>query len=436
MNISSMLPKRVLFLISLPVEFENDKEEIDQCLTELRELGVDVREHICQENLAIANGYNVVIVVAHYDDDADMLILANGTLPIKAFVSYLPEDFSGLIDFCSCNSAVAFQAIKNRCPSCLAKVSLRPVPLLRRIIIYPSIIEWFLEDEATDYDTAFDIMSKQYDEILGEISDGRDTEPVMTHLGEKQTSIYAPLKVAKKSVTPIQIFLHSEHENKQISEEAYPNTSVHIKAQDLRNVEIGDVVTVKLSFFGFDIQHLHIFGDDTAVVVISDKRQEIRFFIVVCEEFSASNFGCYVDILKEAQKINRYPFFFQVTGGESSDIIEIKQPWMGPKALLAFEKALASGWMIKNEDGYHWVGFGIRKKDGKYKSRTRQLSYLCKQAFILDKMPTPWAYIEEFFQEKQLRRDSYNVDGINQENVPWIKEIDALISQIKALNRG
>lgn len=324
MNTSWTQHKRILFLISLPQtpEFANDKEEIDECLSELRELQVDVREHICQEDLSVANEYNVVIVIAHYDNVNDMLVLADDVMPIQDFVSYLPHDFSGLIDFCSCHSVVAFQAIKNRCPSCLAKVSLKTVPLLRRIIIYPSVIERFLGDDSLDYDTAFEQVSKEYDKILGEISDGRETEPEMAHLGQKKTSIYSPFEITKKSIVPIHVFLHYDAEESQISKQVYPNTNIHINSHDLKDVEIGDKLTITISFFGYDKEHVHehvhVYGNDSKDVTVTDNKQEVRFFIGLDEEFCASDLGCSIDILKDDHIINKYPFFFKVIDIETS----------------------------------------------------------------------------------------------------------------------
>lgn len=453
MNTSGTQHKRILFLISLPQtpEFANDREEIDECLTELRELKVDVREHIRQEDLAAANEYDVVIVVAHYDDDADVLVLADSVMPIKDFVSYLPQDFSGLIDFCSCHSVTAFQAIKNRCPSCLAKVSLKTIPLLRRIIIYPSVIERFLEDESTDYDTAFEIVSKQYDEILGEVSEGRDTEPEMTHLGQDMSSVYAPKEVTRNDPFQIIVFIHYDWEKEVIKKQAEiwqsdaligSNTELPLSLQE------GDELTIALKFYTSYKEFIVVEGGCERHITIkqSERFFEETFVVTVLPEFPGRTFLPYIEIQKEGYEIIRSHYFDITVGEQKSNIpakvVEtsgyeenretgIKRSWMGPKTVLVFEKAIEVGWIIKNEEDFKWIGFGTLKKNGDYKSRTRQLAYLCDEAFKLDGLSTPWPYIEEFFKEnkQQLRRDLYNVYETS--NVPWKNIIDNTISEIR-----
>ena len=55
--LATMQRRKILFLISLPrtLEFEKDKDDVNECINELRELQVDVREHIKPEDLADAN---------------------------------------------------------------------------------------------------------------------------------------------------------------------------------------------------------------------------------------------------------------------------------------------------------------------------------------------------------------------------------------------
>ena len=135
-TMSTMQRRRILFLISLPQtpEFEKDREDVQECLNELRALQVDVREHIERDDLANANSYDVVIVVAHHDSKNDVLVLADGTMKMTDFVNSLPADFKGVLDFSSCYSATAYQAIKTRCPQCRVQAALVEVRLLQRMI--------------------------------------------------------------------------------------------------------------------------------------------------------------------------------------------------------------------------------------------------------------------------------------------------------------
>lgn len=307
MNTSWTQHKRILFLISLPQtsEFVNDKKEINECLSELRELKVDVREHICQEDLSVANEYDVVIVVAHYNNDNDMLVLANDMMPIQDFVSYLPHDFSGLIDFCSCHSVVAFQAIKNRCPSCLAKVSLKTVPLLRRIIIYPSVIERFLGEDSLDYDTAFELVSKEYDEILGEVCEGRDTEPEMTHLGEQMTSVYAPDAVKRDSVFQIIVFFHYDFEREVVKVKAerwQTNAAIQEDFDIPITLKENDEIFVTLSFDSTDNDNIKVKNNEYNKIVTIKKNLVVEKFVVyIMPNIRCNSFLANIEMAKDQE---------------------------------------------------------------------------------------------------------------------------------------
>lgn len=307
MNTSWTQHKRILFLISLPQtsEFVNDKKEINECLSELRELKVDVREHICQEDLSVANEYDVVIVVAHYNNDNDMLVLANDMMPIQDFVSYLPHDFSGLIDFCSCHSVVAFQAIKNRCPSCLAKVSLKAVPLLRRIIIYPSVIERFLGEDSLDYDTAFELVSKEYDEILGEVCEGRDTEPEMTHLGEQMTSVYAPDAVKRDSVFQIIVFFHYDFEREVVKVKAerwQTNAAIQEDFDIPITLKENDEIFVTLSFDSTDNDNIKVKNNEYNKIVTIKKNLVVEKFVVyIMPNIRCNSFLANIEMAKDQE---------------------------------------------------------------------------------------------------------------------------------------
>ena len=60
--LQTMQHKKILFLISLPStsEFQDCIADVNECLDELRQLHVDVREHIRHEDFAEANNYDVV----------------------------------------------------------------------------------------------------------------------------------------------------------------------------------------------------------------------------------------------------------------------------------------------------------------------------------------------------------------------------------------
>ena len=298
----TMLHRKVLFLISLPKtpEFQDCVADVSECLDELRQLQVDVREHIWVEDLAVANQFDFVIVVAHRDTSSDELVLADGNMPISVFVSSIPSDFKGVIDFSSCYSATAFAAIKERCPQCKAQVALAETTLLRRLIIYPTLIECLYDNPSVDYGVAYKEVSTAFNNAVEEI-DGKDV--TMTHLGDRRASVYAPYEVRRKSHVPIHVFIHYDTEKLEVKSKAARNTEVHINSEDLDKVDLGESLTLILSFIqGYDVQHLHVIGEDRKTFTITEEIIHEYFIVGIDDEFSAPNFGCYVSVLKDGKE--------------------------------------------------------------------------------------------------------------------------------------
>lgn len=310
----TMQHRKVLFLISLPrtPEFQDCAEDVKECLDELRQLHVDVREHIRAEDLAEANKFDVVIVVAHRDTSTEELVLADANMSISDFVSSIPTDFKGVIDFSSCYSATAFAAIKERCPQCKAQVALVETTLLRRLIIYPTLVECLYENPTVDYGVAYKEVSKAFDDAVEEI-ERKDVS--MVHLGDRRTSVYAPYEVRRKSHVPIHVFIHYDAERQEVKSKAARNTEVHINSEDLGNVGLGESLTLILSFIqGYDGQHLHIIGEDRKYVTVTEEIIHEFFIVGIDDEFSAPNFGCYVSVLKDGKEppIRKYPVIINV----------------------------------------------------------------------------------------------------------------------------
>ena len=308
----TMLHRNVLFLISLPrtPEFQDCVADVSECLDELRQLNVDVREHIWLEDLSEVNQFDVVIIVAHHDTSANELVLADGKMSINDFVSSIPSDFKGVIDFSSCYSATAFAAIKKRCPQCKAQVALAETTLLRRLIIYPTLVECLYDNPSVDYGVAYKEVSKAFDDVLGGIDDTETSNAPMAHLGQKRTSVYAPPEASRKSLVPIYVFLHCDPEQEVVNKKADRNTVIYISSEDLGDFEIGETLTLVLSFIPCDdIEHLHIEGPDRKQITISDDIVKEFFIVRIDEGFHSANFGCYISVYKDSQDtpVRMYP---------------------------------------------------------------------------------------------------------------------------------
>jgi len=184
--------EKILFMISLPrtVEFEECNEYVSECVNRLRERGVDVCESIHREDLATINQYSIVIIVAHHDTDEDALILSDGKLPIGDFVSSVPEDFSGELDFSSCYSDMVKDAIKKRCPHCHIQTSDNLTALPIRLMAYPYVIDIINEDQSIEYHDAYiKVLNMMLEAAPEAVPGSEEEEKELVKLGKKRSSV-------------------------------------------------------------------------------------------------------------------------------------------------------------------------------------------------------------------------------------------------------
>ena len=327
--LQTMQRKKILFLISLPStsEFQECVSDVNDCLDELRQLHVDVREHIRHEDIAEANNYDVVIVVAHRDISSDELVLADGTMLIKDFVSSIPSDFKGVIDFSSCYSATAFNAIKDRCPQCKVQVAIVETTLLRRLIIYPSIVECLYDNPTIDYATAYKEVSKAFDYAMDEI-DSKDSDIVpMTHLGEQMTSIYAPKEVKRDSVFQIIVFFHYDFEKGVIKVKAERWQTNAIIRDDFEIpilLNENDEISVLLSFDSTDNDNIRVKDNEYSKTVAIKKELLVeKFIVIVMPDFRGNSFLANIEMTKEDEPFIRCAFNIDVTDHENKAPAEV-----------------------------------------------------------------------------------------------------------------
>lgn len=312
-----MANTKILFLISLPrtKEFEAYTELAAWCVNQLREKGAEVRERIHPEDLAHITGYDIVIVVAHHDADANILRLADGDLSVERFVQSLPADFNGVLDFSSCFSASAKEAIKQRCPRCLVQVARETTRLAVRLVAYPFVID--LVEENKDKDYHFNYMEGLR---LGQEAAAGNPEDELydddsVRLGQKKASVYAPLATEKKSFVLINVFIHYEAEKPEVRASANPGTEVHINARDLGCLGLGDRVRLQLEIMPSEhSQHLHIVGDETKAVTITDEMVQEDFVVYVDELFDANNFGCFVHLYQGEEVKKSFVLTVKIAG--------------------------------------------------------------------------------------------------------------------------
>lgn len=321
--IPTMQHRRILFLISLPQtpEFERDKEDVDECQNELRNLHVDVREHITHEDLADANSYDIVIVVAHHDSENNVLVLADGVMKMTDFVNSLPSDFKGVIDFSSCYSATAFQALKTRCPQCRVQAALVEVQLLQRIIIYPSLVELLNEDPEIDYHEAYKEVLTAFDEFV-ESEETEQDEPEMTQLGQQMSSIYSPSEVKVNTPFQILIFFHYDSEKEVVRIKAERWQTNAIIRDELEEIPIemkeGDLISLNLYFDSPDEKNIIVNdGKYQKFITIKKEMTVERFKVTVLPDFEGGGFLANIEMAKEDTIFLRCAFNIDVKDHEN-----------------------------------------------------------------------------------------------------------------------
>ena len=309
---------KVLFMIDLPrtTAFEAYKGQVEECIGQLREKGVDVYTRINKEFLTGINRYDIVIVVAHRDAD-ETLLLADGKFPMVEFVKSLPTDFSGVLDFSSCYSQTAKDAIKSRCPHCHVQVASEQTRLQVRLLAYPYVVD-MINSYDMDYRTAYLEVLHMLEEAAAGNPDDENYADDSVRLGEggqKATSAYSPLEVKRKATVPIHVFIHYDSEQEVVQKKAPKNTEIHIYSESLRGVHVGDKLTIRLSFIdNGETEHLRIIdGPDELIVRVEEEITHHTFKVKVDAEYSAPNFGCSINFSKGHKMISSLPVFIDVT---------------------------------------------------------------------------------------------------------------------------
>ena len=295
--------RKILFLISLPSTpvFQSCAKDIERCIEQLKKQKVDVCESIDHVSLSSISRYEIVIVLAHRAEQEEALELADRTLSLDEFVSSLPADFSGVLDFSSCYAASAMSAIKERCPQChiLAPVQQTTLPL--RLIMYPHIVELLNQDRKAQY---IDI----YEEVLREIVD--------IHF-----SIYAPSSVKREHPFIVQIYFH-EAENDLIQMEARrvdPETGL-VESNTLPiKLKKKDKICIRMSFISPQKECIRIEdGMDTKAAIWLGGKTKIVFCATAGSSFTESSFVTKLQIEVNSMPIGESYFTIKVAEKEEA----------------------------------------------------------------------------------------------------------------------
>ena len=325
---------RFLFLISLPNTEEFLKEEtfVYDTMTKLRGLGVDVYSRIDADVLSQMTNYDYVIVVAHHDIAIDSLVLRDGNLTMAEFISHIPEDFSGVIDFSSCYSASVMAMIKQRTHNkCQVQAVVKQTTLALRLIMYPHIVQLLLNDSSLQYNDAYsqvlDIVTIGISQVEGNnpcSSQANNITDTAAKLGddERFSTIYAPSQVKRNQPFLVNIFFHSNEESgtvELLAQRLDPNTSL-VDTQIIPiDLKLKDKLTARISVNGGNGVGITVNnGVDTKSIIWFNRSTKIQFPLTVNDDFVGDSFVCEIKIEVNSEPIGECMFMISVSETNSS----------------------------------------------------------------------------------------------------------------------
>ena len=293
----SKQPKRILFLLSLPdtSEFQKYAADRTKCVQAVESLGVTTCTEISSRTLGMINRYDVVVVVAHLDEERNELVLSDSRMDIATFVNSLPVDFHGIMDFSSCYSAQWINGIKTQCPQCHVLGAKGQTTLPFRLYIYPYVMQFFMESPDVEYKDAYIAVQNFVKETMlaqSQKDDGDDNIQA-TKLGKKMSSVYAPTQVARGNAFMVQLFIHDETESSQkitIQARKYdPKTHlVETKELDVK-LKKGDKIAVRFSVFSAQPECFTL-ESPVKIMKWDGKMAKFQFNAIVSPDFHADSF--------------------------------------------------------------------------------------------------------------------------------------------------
>lgn len=318
--------RKVLFLISLPnsPEFNAVSEQLESCIDALVKQGVIVRKKIDEESLSEIKDFDIVILVAHHDEQQDALILEDGVLSMADFVRYLPQNYMGIIDMSSCYSAKYLRDIKTKNPNCHVQAPIGQTALQLRLFMYPYIVRLLIENHSLDYREAY---LRVLDTVSEELQKG-SYYGTSTKLGKTFSSIYAPECVSKGNPFLIQLFIHSEADGSavELSATNYDSETRLVETSVLPiKLKRGDRLYARLDFITPHQDQVLI--DDmlaTKSIIWMNAMAKIQFCATLSDGYKEDSLACRMLLESNGQPIGSCYFKLKVAKFNSDAPAEIK----------------------------------------------------------------------------------------------------------------
>ena len=328
--------KKILFLASLPEtqEFQKHEANLSNCCQKLKGLGVIIGEGITENSLRNILEFDLVIVLAHLDEENNELILKDSRMGIDTFVNAIPENFNGIIDFSSCHSAQWINCIKAKSPNCHVMGAMGQTTLPFRLYIYPFVIQMYLSNDNIAYNNAYTMVMDFVKKEMEARQKGTNVEAGnaegATKLGKQMSSIYAPAKVARNQAFMVQLFLHDDSISvNKITIQAKkfdPNTRC-VETQTLPiKIRKGERIAVRLETFSSQPENIRI-DRPVKETIWNGQSVKFQFNVIVSDSFAESSF-----IGNLLIEVNHEPI------GESSFTIQVSEKKDDAPATISIER--------------------------------------------------------------------------------------------------
>lgn len=360
-KISNYPHKDVLCLISLTTDLRkkmtNKGYDPDDAIKKLKGIGVDICD-LSIQSLSKIEQYKVVIIICHHikSQDNDALVLSDNTfLPVDVFVHTISTEFTGLLDLAICDSKAMAYEIKalSKYPDAL-KIQYAEEETdveFRLCYIYPNFLKNFSFAQIDDYKQRY---REAYLEAIEEAEREQKEKvkdinllPAGTKLGDStessndsiNTSVFMSKEVTRGEFFKLQIKMHLDIDTGTLyledAEGNDPNTVRRKKNVAIKNIQIGDELTLNLCFLdGEDrdpipteqikikkelnkeelnsIDNIYTLG-----ITIGEENQMLVLHVKIANEYTDSKFFTIIEFVKDGKPLIE-PFDLE-TGFKTDD---------------------------------------------------------------------------------------------------------------------
>lgn len=274
-------------------------KRVSETLSSIRSYGGKVISCLSSSDFNTIQQSDVVIIVAHGYDNGSVIEMFDGPHNPSEIAHLFAPSYKGIVDLSSCYSSALISILKTRCPGCKVigvssktSLSLRLVICLQALRIMRSSPEMEYADamgkalEFLHFHISKSVSDSLYlNEEYASFSPVEEERFLSVHEclpssaspanntvylgGEEYSSVYAPGSVKKGSTFLVQVFLHDESEQNEVSRSAkFMDDESELRKSKVLDIspKSGDYVEVDLCSVG-----------DVDGFIIDEQRQSFRW---------------------------------------------------------------------------------------------------------------------------------------------------------------